>query len=901
MTRKTTPFKIVFVFFVTACTFIIQQAISNEAGPASGYSGAPGDNDCTSCHSGTPISSSTNIKLFTNMNGGQYIPDSTYHFTLRGLKQSCTKFGFQCAILNGSGVKLGTFIVPSSSTKVQILSGSRDYMEHTANGTTALYNDSTEWFFDWKAPSSLSGDATLFVAMNATNGDNNTTGDEVHLNQFTFPQTSNAPVASITTNVSTICQGDSVQFTGSGTNGTTAYKWSFPGGIPDTGNTQSLWVKFPAAGNEICSLRVTNPIMNSAWVTKTITVNAKPLVAIFYNSSAVLCEGDSLPLTASFNPAYSYQWKKNNTNITGATKNVLYVKSTGLYSVTVTTTQGCSVTTLPVGITVNAKPNPVLTSYNGTVACQGDTIILVSTGGNGYSYYWYKDNVLQGQTIDSFYYARSAGNWSVKVFTQVGCNAISNTIRLDFFTSPNVNILAVLDSVCVGDSINLVAVTFDTVNQYQWYSNGNILPGKSMPSIFASATGDYTVQVTSNRGCKKISPPKSIKIVQLPPPNFIDTVKTACAYNISIRNPGIFIYQWYRNDTLFNVTDTIIAATQTGNYYVRVYNSAGCYITTNTVYLNVPDAPDVNITPLNNAVICTDSTLKYSVTPVTGSTYQWYKNGSVIPGANSSSLNIKDSGNYFVKVTRGTCELQSTVRNVKVIPTPNASITSSDTAFCTGDSVMLSAASVAGLGYQWLLNGVPVSASSTASIYVKIPGNYAVKVSRGSCFSISNSVGISEHQLPAVPVITTKGDTLSSSQASTYQWLKNGAPITGATSRDYIITASGTYSVQVTGVNGCRNISQPLYMIFSGIQNAGMSGITEIYPNPVTDRLFLNMMNDGLHDFIIMDASGKVIEELSAPGNKVMIDFSSFEQGVYFVRVLAGTGDSNAILRIVKK
>jgi hypothetical protein len=901
MSRNTKPFKIIFIFFIAACLFIIQKAFSNEAGPGAGYTGAPGENDCTSCHSGTPVTNSNAIKVFTNMANGQYIPDSVYHFMIRGYKQSCTKFGFQCTMINGSGNKLGTLTVPTAATRVQILTGTKDYMEHTATGTTALYNDSTDWLFDWKAPSSLSGDASLFIAMNASNNDNNSTGDEIHLKDFTYPQTSNAPVASITTNVNTICQGDSVFFSASGTNGTSSYQWSFPGGIPDTGNAQSLWVKFPASGSEVCSLRVANSIMHSSWVTKTITVNGRPVATINYNNSALLCDGDSLALTATFNTAFTYQWQKNGTNINGATGNSIFVKTSGTYRVIVTSIQGCSIITSPVIINVNSKPAAVLSAPFGTSTCQGDTIILTASGGSGYSYYWYRDNILNGQTIDSFYNATASGRWTVKIFSSVGCSSSSNAVNLNFFVSPNVNIVSVADSVCIGDSIDLMAISFDTVLRFQWLYNGAIIPGATRPDQYAAATGDYSVEVTTNRGCKKISPIKYIKIVALPPPNDLDSVRTSCAYNLSVRQTGYFEYQWYRNDSLFNVTDTMIVASQTGKYYVRVYNSAGCFSTTNSIFLTIPDAPDVNITPLNNAVICSDSSIIYSVPFSSNSLYQWYKNGNPVSGAAGNSLMIKDSGSYFVKVTKGTCELQSATRNVKVNYLPNNVISKTDSSFCHGDSVMLSTVSSAGLSYQWY-NGIsPVANSNIYFIYVKTPGAYSVKIAKGSCSNTSALVNITERPLPPVPLITQKGDTLSATSASLYQWMKGGSAIPGANSRTYIISTSGSYSVLITDSNGCKNISQDFFVIASGIKQSDRAGIISVYPNPVSGKLTISFPYAAERSLTILDATGKKIAMKDIKENAAVIDFSDFAPAVYFVRVISEGNEIPGMIRVVKK
>ncbi|MCX6189212.1 MAG: hypothetical protein NTW54_06380, partial [Bacteroidetes bacterium] len=137
MVKFSTPSKLITILFASAFLFIIQQAFSSASGPVSGVTGAPGESDCTSCHSGTATANSSAISVYSNMTNGQYIPDSTYHITIRARTTGCVKFGFETTMLNntGSPSKLGTLAVPTAATKIQLSTGARDYISHTSSGT----------------------------------------------------------------------------------------------------------------------------------------------------------------------------------------------------------------------------------------------------------------------------------------------------------------------------------------------------------------------------------------------------------------------------------------------------------------------------------------------------------------------------------------------------------------------------------------------------------------------------------------------------------------------------------------------------------------------------------------------------------------------------------------------
>ncbi len=902
MQSISTPFKFITILFVAAFSFIVQQAISNGSGAPTGLTGAPSEGNCTSCHTGqSVVSGSSNISVYTNMTNGEYIPDSIYQIKIVARKTSCVKFGFSTTMLNSnaSPTKLGTLQVPSGSTKVQLTTGTRDYMTHTSSGTSALYTDSTEWNINWKAPATLSGTANLYIAMNATNNSGTNAGDQIHTNSFSFPQTTNVPVASITTNVNTVCQGDSILFQGSATNNPLTYQWTFPGGTPATSALSSVWVKFASAGNKVCSLRVANAIVNSAYTTKTVTILGNPSNGIVYNSAQALCTGDSILLANVFNSAtYSYQWQKDGNNISGAISYQYYAKSSGSYRIIVSNSNGCNVITTPVTLNFNIRPDATLTTLNGTVGCIGDSIRLKIPGGNNLTYSWYKNNVLLTQTSDSGLYVKTAGSYYVKIGTTTGCDNTSNTLAIAFNAQPTGSITAVSDSICSGDSLKLTASTTDTIATYQWYRNSNSINGATSLNYYAKVSGAYTVDLISNRGCKATFGPKNIKVNIAPAANFIDSIKANCVYELKVRNTGNYTYQWSRDGILFNSTDTQVTASQSGTYTLKVSNSTGCTITSNALTLTIPNAPNINITPVGNAVICSDSQVTYQVGSTSGATYKWFKDGVAINGATQNSLAIKDSGTYYVMVDNGICAVASATRKVTVNPSPIAIIAVGDTTFCSGDSTQLSTNNIQGLVYQWYRNNNAVGGAITSVHFAKAPGVYTVKITEGPCFKISAPVTIVEKLLPAVPTITRNVDVLTSSTATTYQWYKNGLPISGSTSQSLNINGHGNYFVEVRGANGCKNMSAVLFVLPTGVNEFSYDYQVKAFPNPVSDYLKLQFPDYGMHQLQIMDASGRMIHSIFVDGSQSSIDMKEMEAGIYFVKIRSEKGSQ--IIRVIK-
>ena len=82
---------------------------------------------------------------------------------------SSSKLGFQLIAENSSNTKVGSFIA-GSGTRV---SGQR--ITHSTPSTSG------DWSFTWKSPATNEGNVTFYTAVNATNDNEGTSGDQVVL------------------------------------------------------------------------------------------------------------------------------------------------------------------------------------------------------------------------------------------------------------------------------------------------------------------------------------------------------------------------------------------------------------------------------------------------------------------------------------------------------------------------------------------------------------------------------------------------------------------------------------------------------------------------------------------------------------------------------------------------
>ena len=182
------------------CTFIAilisGNVLTYSAGPPVGYTNAPGEGDCSSCHSGASLVTSgptwDNMSITQNSPYGLGTASSPFTFTISFSDPNSIKYGFELCALEpsstASSVSFGSLGVNNiSNGLIQLVSGaSREYLEHTSTGTDAPNNINT-WTFDWVPPTTgFTGSVKFYICINSTNSDGNSTGDTIYSKSFVF-------------------------------------------------------------------------------------------------------------------------------------------------------------------------------------------------------------------------------------------------------------------------------------------------------------------------------------------------------------------------------------------------------------------------------------------------------------------------------------------------------------------------------------------------------------------------------------------------------------------------------------------------------------------------------------------------------------------------------------------
>lgn len=169
------------------------------------------------------------------------------------------------------------------------------------------------------------------------------------------------------------------------------------------------------------------------WAVKLSGCFKPPVSSATITSDGPAC-GGNITLTVPGGPAYTYQWKRNGSNVTNLFFNNYFASTPGTYTCTVTNGT-CGSTNSPNSI-ISKRPVATI-SPSGTVnKCAANTVTFTANAGAGLTYQWYRNNVAVEGAANISYTTKKAGKYKVYVYNATtACGkfstvtAVNNTCR----------------------------------------------------------------------------------------------------------------------------------------------------------------------------------------------------------------------------------------------------------------------------------------------------------------------------------------------------------------------------------------------------------------------------------------------------------------------------------------
>lgn len=386
-------------------------------------------------------------------------------------------------------------------------------------------------------------------------------------------------------------------------------------------------------------------------------------------------------------------------------------------------------------------------------------------------------------------------------------------------------------------------------------------------------------KITSSNNCASPSSATSNTITETVNPVTTMTVSvaqsgTACAgqnatFQVTTNpTPANITYQWYKNGSpvtgISGPPPYVYSASGVNNgdqIYCKVSTTTACYTTpinSNTVSAVVSSSTafSVGVGP-NGIYWCQGQNVTFTATangPATG--YIWYSSGSQVASGSSTytvaassvaqlqgiSCYAQSSGGACITGSSATGYATSIPFTVNPVVTPSVSIIASPAGtVCSGNTATFTATPVNGgstPSYQWYLNSTAVGTNSATYANASLTNGqqvHCVMTSTAACptptTATSNTLTETVNPFTTMTATVIQNGTGCSGGTSTfevnttpstpanisYQWYKNGSPVTG-------ISGPPPYVYSATGINN----GDQIYCV--------VSTTTACYATPITSN-----------------------------------------------------------------
>ncbi|GAA4055031.1 hypothetical protein GCM10022409_47730 [Hymenobacter glaciei] len=656
------------------------------------------------------------------------------------------------------------------------------------------------------------------------------------------------PVAALAAGgATTFCQGGSVVLTASGGAAGATYQF-LNNGQPVAGATSATYT---ASTGGSYSVVITNPGgCASTSAPTTVTVNPQTTATFSYSTAAYCQNSGTTPtptITGTMGGAFTSAPAGLSGNASTGAIN-LAASTPGTYTVTYSVGGPCP-STATATVTITA-PAVATFSYGAATYCVGGTnpTPTLGSGASAGTFTSTAGLVLNASTGAVDLSLSQPGTYTVTntVAAAGGCPSATATAQVSISTVPVASLAASGPTTfCQGGNVTLTANGGGAGSTYQFLNNGQAISGATTATFVASASGSYSVVITNGGVCSATSAATPVTVNPIATPTLSYAAASFCQ-GAGTASPTVSVsggsFSASGTGLSINLATGVLdlGQSQPGTYTVTYTGGSPCPGST-TASVTITATPSAAFAYAGGTTFCpTAANPSPTVSGAAGGTFAAPAGLVIDPATGTINLQTSMAGTYAVTYSvAGSCPASSIV-NVTITTAPVATFAYGTAGgYCAGAAIA-ALPTFSGGGSAGTFSAAPAGLSLNAAtgaidLMQSQPGMYTVTntiAASGACSAVSATASVTINAAP-IASLAASGPTTFCAGGSvaltaptgtglTYQFLRNGQPISGATTASYTATAAGSYAVTVTNASGC----------------ATTSAVTSVAVNPATTATF---------------------------------------------------------------
>jgi hypothetical protein len=250
----------------------------------------------------------------------------------------------------------------------------------------------------------------------------------------------------------------------------------------------------------------------------------------------------------------------------------------------------------------------------------------------------------------------------------------------------------------------------------------------------------------------------------------------------------------------------------------------------------------------------------------------------------SVSLNPNTTTTYTVTGYLGLCSVPRTV--TVTVQTPPV-VLLNKTQVCEGLPTQIGASGASSYAWSSGENSSSISVTLYANTIYTVSGFTSIGCSSSQTFTIQVNPQPIISIVPSSPICSSCNNGSLSVNASggsapyTYNWTPGNIATQSALDLEI-----GCYTVTVTDAAGCSASDESCVVFDTGIFDLSRTeSFVTLSPNPVQSELQLEFSLKGTKKIEVLDAMGRLIQQLEINGDSIQINTSAYAGGVYYVKV----------------